>query len=63
MTFDELLQNRRSIRDFEDKAVPRDMIEDIIRDSIQAPSATNRQPWLFSIIHNKDLKILIGLVV
>ena len=55
MTFDELLQNRRSIRDFEDKAVPRDMIEDIIRDSIQAPSATNRQPWLFSIIHNKDL--------
>jgi len=60
MTFDELVQNRRSIRDFEDIAVPSNMIEDIIRDSIQAPSATNRQPWSFIIIHNKDLMQLIS---
>ena len=55
MTFDELLQNRRSIRDFEDKAVPHDVIEKIIYDSIQAPNAANRQPWSFIVIHNKDL--------
>ena len=55
MTFPELLQNRRSIRDFQLKNVPLNIIKDIIMDSRLAPSASNGQPWQFIIISNKDL--------
>jgi nitroreductase len=55
MTFTELLQNRRSIRDFQLKTVPLDIIKDIIADSRLAPSASNGQPCQFIIVTNKDL--------
>lgn len=51
----ELLKKRRSIRNFEDKDVPLEIINEIIKDSCFAPSAANRQPWRFIIINNKDL--------
>lgn len=53
--FTELLKNRRSIRDFEDKAVPLEIIRDIIKESCLAPSAGNGQPWRFIIVNDKDL--------
>ena len=54
-TFNELLKNRRSIRDFEDKSVPLETIQEIIQDSCLAPSASNGQPWNFVIISDKAL--------
>jgi len=50
----ELLVKRRSIRDFEDRAVPLEVVQEIINDSIKAPNASNRQPWSFIIINNKE---------
>jgi len=55
MTFQEMLQNRRSIRDFQDKDVPLAVIQNIIRDSCLAPSASNGQPCHFIIIKNREL--------
>jgi nitroreductase len=55
MTFPELLQNRRSIRDFQLKNVPLNIIKEIITDSRLAPSASNGQPCQFIIITNKEL--------
>ena len=55
MTFSELLQNRRSIRDFQQKDVPLETIEEIIKDSCLAPSAGNGQPCNFIIISNKEM--------
>ena len=55
MYFSELLEKRRSIRDFEDKAVPLELIKEIINDSIKAPNASHRQPWSFIIVNNKDM--------
>ena len=52
--FIELLRTRRSIRDFEDKAVPQDLVLEIINESCLAPSAQNGQPWRFIIINNKE---------
>jgi nitroreductase len=54
MTFEELLKNRRSIRDFQDKEVPLKMIEEILQESTLAPSASNNQPCRFSIVHCKN---------
>jgi nitroreductase len=52
--FFELLKTRRSIRDFEDRAVPVTLIEEIIKDSCLAPSSANGQPWRFIIVNQKD---------
>jgi nitroreductase len=55
MTFHDLLRNRRSIRDFQQKDVPLETIKDIIKDSCLAPSASNGQPCNFIIIKNRDM--------
>jgi nitroreductase len=55
MDFAELLNKRRSIRDFENKEVPLDLVKEIINESILAPSGSNAQPWSFIIVKNKDL--------
>ncbi|MFC1533632.1 nitroreductase family protein [Thermodesulfobacteriota bacterium] len=55
MDFFQLLEKRRSIRDYEDKPVPLDLIKEIINDSIKAPNAGNMQLWRFIIVNNKEL--------
>jgi len=54
MTFQDLLKNRRAIRDFQDKSVPMNIIEEILQESTLAPSASNNQPCRFSIVHCKN---------
>jgi len=53
--FFELLQTRRSIRQFEDKEVSLETIREIIEESCLAPSAANGQPWKFIVVNNKDM--------
>ena len=53
--FSELLKKRRSIRHFEEREVPLEIIREIIKESCFAPSAANGQPWRFIIVNNKDL--------
>ncbi len=55
MDYSELLMKRRSIRDFEKREVPEDVIREIISESCMAPSAGNRQPWKFIIINNREV--------
>jgi iodotyrosine deiodinase len=50
----EKMKKRRSIRDFEDKDVPPDVINEIIKESCLAPSSANGQPSRFIIVNNKD---------
>ena len=52
--FFELLSKRRSIRDYEDRAVFLDLVKEIIRDSCLAPSSGDGQPWRFIIVNNKE---------
>jgi len=54
-SFEELLRKRRSIRDFEEREVPLPLIEEIIRESTLAPSASHGQPWYFVIITDRDV--------
>lgn len=55
-SFNELLQKRRTVRDFSDKSVPRDIIDQCLLAANSAPSGANRQPWHFAVINNLEKK-------
>jgi len=55
MTFYELLENRRSIRSYQDSSVPVEVIREMINESTLAPSAGNEQPWRFVIVNDKEM--------
>lgn len=55
MDFSELLVQRRSVRHFQDKVVPLELINNILADSILAPSAGNEQPWKFIVLSKREL--------
>ncbi|MHA1913198.1 MAG: nitroreductase family protein [Promethearchaeota archaeon] len=50
-----LIKGRRSIRAFQDKQVPEEEIRMILEAGQWAPSASNRQPWEFILIKNRDV--------
>ena len=45
MNYGQLLRNRRSIRQFEDRPVEMETITAMLNDGILAPSSGNRQEW------------------
>lgn len=47
------IYNRRSIRKFQDKALSKEQIEEIIQAGSAAPSAKNRQPWKCIVLGNR----------
>lgn len=50
------MNTRRTCRDFSDKTVPREAIEDIIRTASSAPSGAHKQPWTFCVVSNPEIK-------
>jgi len=50
------LERRRSVRDFDRRAVPREVIEHCLLAAGTAPSGANQQPWFFSVITDPDHK-------
>ncbi len=53
--FLEFIKNRRSIRSFQDKQIPDNEIQMILEAGRWAPSASNKQPWEFYIIREKEI--------
>ncbi len=49
-SFQELVHQRRSIRNFRAESVPRSLIEEILRTAMWAPSPHNVQPWRFTVL-------------
>lgn len=52
----EAIRKRRSVRSYQSKPVPKDLIEAVIDAGNEAPSAMNSQPWRFVVIENEDVK-------
>jgi nitroreductase len=50
------IKRRRTVRDFSDRPVPRDIIEDAIRAAGTAPSGANLQPWHFAVVSDPTIK-------
>jgi nitroreductase len=59
--FNQLLQRRRTVRDFSNKPVPKEIIEQCILAAASAPSGAHMQPWHFVAISNQDIKSKIRL--
>ncbi len=51
--FYQLLESRRSIRQFKQKSVPREVLDRILAAGMQAPSGKNRQNWRFFVVTGK----------
>jgi nitroreductase len=46
---------RRSVRQFQDRPVPEDLVEKLLRAAMSAPSARNSQPWQFVVLTQRPL--------
>ena len=51
-----LMARRRTVRDYSDRPVPREIIEDAVRTAALAPSGANQQPWMFACISDWGVK-------
>ena len=54
--FYELMNRRRSVRDFSPEPVPRELVETAIRTASTAPSGAHRQPWRFVVVGDPEIK-------
>jgi iodotyrosine deiodinase len=54
--FCEKIAQRRTVRDFSDRPVPREVIETCLRTAGSAPSGANLQPWHFVVVSDPVLK-------
>jgi nitroreductase len=54
--FYETIRRRRTVRDFSDKPVPREVIEYALMAAGTAPSGANLQPWHFAVITSPETK-------
>ena len=52
---------RRTVRDFSEKAIPKELIEKIIMTASSAPSGAHKQPWTFCAVSSPELKLKIRL--
>jgi len=50
------MRRRRTVRDFSDRPVPREIIEDALRTAGRAPNGANLQPWHFVVIGDPAVK-------
>ena len=54
--FLQLMRRRRSVRDYTDRTIPREVIENAIRAGGSAPSGANMQPWHFVVVTDSDVR-------
>ena len=63
MELSKVMEERRSVRHFNDKPIDKSVIEDILGYAILAPFAHNRQPWHFVIVRDNSTKEDIALML
>lgn len=54
------MYTQRAIRYWQDKPVPRDVLEKVIESASKAPSGSNMQPWVFMVIDDEQTRATIG---
>ncbi len=50
------MDTRRSVREFSDKPVPKEVIDRVILSASTAPSGAHKQPWTFCVVSNPAIK-------
>ena len=56
MSVIDVILNRRSIRKYDDKDIPQDILSKILEAGRQSPSAANRQPYHFIVVTDSEIK-------
>jgi nitroreductase len=56
MDYEEIAQDRRSIRGYKTDPIPRETLEEIIHIAKHAPSSMNTQPWHFHVLTGEPLE-------
>ena len=52
----EAIKKRQSVRSYQDKEVPEEILQQILEAGRLAPSAKNTQSWKFIVVKDKDLR-------
>jgi nitroreductase/NAD-dependent dihydropyrimidine dehydrogenase PreA subunit len=55
-----LMRSRRSCRNYENKPVPLDTLNDLIKIGISAPSGSNVQKWSFTVLPDRETLLILG---
>jgi nitroreductase len=50
----EAILTRRSVRQYQDRPVPPELVELLLKAAMQAPSARNQQPWHFLVLNDRE---------
>jgi nitroreductase len=58
--FFDLVRSQRAHRSFSDRSVPDDLVERVLEAATFAPSAENRQPWVFVVVRDPTTRGRIG---
>ena len=56
----DVIHERTSIRRFHDRKVSKEQLETIVKAGMAAPTAMNKQPWMFIIIEDKEVLEALG---
>ncbi len=56
----QLMRSRRSCRNYRDRPVPRDALQDLVRIGLTAPSGSNCQPWAFTLLPSRQAVVRLG---
>jgi nitroreductase len=62
MDFYKVLTTRRTVRNFSPQAVPKAILEKILRTAVCAPSGYHAEPWHFVIVQGQPLKKVLSQV-
>lgn len=54
--FYKAMDSRRTVREFDSRSIPIEVIENIIRTAGTSPSGANKQPWTFCLISDPEIK-------
>lgn len=62
-SFYEEMNLRRSMRFFSDKAVPEEVIENLVRTAGTSPSGAHTEPWTFVVVRDPEMKLRVREIV
>ncbi len=54
--FKKVVQSRRSVRKFTDKAIPAEVLDECLDLALLAPNSSNLQPWTFYVVQSEGKK-------
>jgi len=62
MNVEEAIRARRSIRKYEHRMIPKEVLEQLLEAARLAPSSSNRQAWTMLVVQDEELKQRLALV-